>query len=50
VVALQAFATWIHPERFRDLDPEATHRELHARFLPIPYGGIFWATLEQPRG
>jgi iron complex transport system substrate-binding protein len=50
VVALQAFAGWMHPERFRDLDPEATHRDLHARFLPIPYGGIFWATLEQPPG
>ena len=50
VVALQAFATWCHPDLFRDLDPDATFRELHARFLPIPFGGQFWATLEPARG
>ena len=44
-VALQAFAKWFHPEEFPDLDPEATFKELHARFLPIEHSGIFWATL-----
>ncbi|MGG5820354.1 ABC transporter substrate-binding protein [Falsiroseomonas sp. HW251] len=50
VVALQAFAKWSQPELFATLDPEATFRTLHERFLPIPYGGIFWATLERPAG
>ena len=49
-VALQVFAKWAQPELFAELDPEATFRTLHERFLPIPYGGIFWASLEQPRG
>ncbi|WP_376087358.1 ABC transporter substrate-binding protein [Roseomonas sp. CCTCC AB2023176] len=50
VVALQAFAKWCHPDLFADLDPDATFRDLHARFLPIPFGGQFWATLEPARG
>ena len=49
-VALQVFAKWAQPELFADLEPEATFRTLHERFLPIPYGGIFWASLDAPRG
>lgn len=45
-VAMQAFAKWFHPELFADLDPEATMVELHERFLPIDYSGVFWATLD----
>lgn len=45
-VAMQAFAKWVHPEIFADLDPEATMRVLHERFLPIEYSGVFWATLD----
>jgi iron complex transport system substrate-binding protein len=44
-VAMQAFAKWLHPDLFTDLDPEATMVELHDRFLPIDYSGVFWATL-----
>jgi len=40
-VAMQAFAKWMHPDLFADLDPEATMKELHARFLPIDYSGVF---------
>lgn len=47
-VAMQAFAKWLHPELFADLDPEATMRELHERFLPIDYSGVFWGTLDAP--
>ncbi|MEJ8475521.1 ABC transporter substrate-binding protein [Roseibium algae] len=46
-VAMQAFAKWANPEQFEDLDPEATFKELHDRFLPIDYSGVFWATLKQ---
>ncbi|MEM8848838.1 MAG: ABC transporter substrate-binding protein [Pseudomonadota bacterium] len=45
-VAMQAFAKWIHPELFEDLDPDATMRDLHERFLPIEYSGVFWGSLE----
>ncbi|WP_422375137.1 ABC transporter substrate-binding protein [Roseibium sp.] len=46
-VAMQAFAKWLHPELFEDLDPEATMAELHQRFLPIDYSGVFWASLNK---
>jgi iron complex transport system substrate-binding protein len=36
-VAIQEIAKWLHPELFKDLDPEATLKELHARFLPLDY-------------
>nr|WP_283255090.1 ABC transporter substrate-binding protein [Marivita sp. GX14005] len=45
-VAMQAFAKWLHPELFEDLDPEATMTELHDRFLPIDHSGVFWSTLK----
>lgn len=44
--AMQAFAKWFHPELFEDIDPEATMKELHDRFLPIDYSGVFWGSLE----
>ncbi|SEO13729.1 iron complex transport system substrate-binding protein [Pseudorhodobacter antarcticus] len=47
-VAMQAFAKWMHPDLFPDLDPEETMKELHARFLPIDYSGVFWGTLDSP--
>jgi iron complex transport system substrate-binding protein len=44
-VAVQAIARWLHPDLFRDLNPEATLAELHARFLPIPYRPGYWVSL-----
>ncbi|MCA2013794.1 ABC transporter substrate-binding protein [Cereibacter sphaeroides] len=44
-VAVQRLATWLHPELFADLDPDATLRELHERFLPIPYVPGYWVSL-----
>lgn len=46
-VAMQAFAKWANPDKFAHLDPEATFKELHDRFLPIDFSGVFWATLEK---
>lgn len=46
VAAVQAMAKWLHPARFADLDPEATLRAMHERFLPIPYRGTYWIGLE----
>jgi iron complex transport system substrate-binding protein len=44
-VALQVFAKWLYPEEFADLDPEATFKEFHDKFLPIDYSGVFWISL-----
>lgn len=44
-VAVQRLATWIHPELFADLDPEATLQELHERFLPVEYHSGYWVSL-----
>jgi len=49
-VALQRIATWLHPQLFSDLDPEATLRELHERFLPIPYRPGYWTDLDAGKG
>lgn len=43
-VAIQQFAKWFHPDLFADLDPEATFRELHERFLPVDYRPGYWVS------
>ncbi|WP_280567587.1 ABC transporter substrate-binding protein [Chromohalobacter sp. 296-RDG] len=45
-VAVQRLAKWFHPELFADLDPEATLRELHQRFLPVDYTPGYWVSLK----
>ncbi|MDK1493644.1 ABC transporter substrate-binding protein [Sinorhizobium sp. 7-81] len=44
-VAVQQIAKWLHPDLFKDLDPEATFKELHERFLPLPYKGGYFVSL-----
>jgi iron complex transport system substrate-binding protein len=44
-VALQEMASWLHPELFADLDPEATFRRLHEEFLPVPYEPGYFVSL-----
>ncbi|MEO9653500.1 ABC transporter substrate-binding protein [Marinomonas sp.] len=45
-IALQTFAKWFYPEDFKALDTEANFIELHDRFLPIDYSGVFWQKLK----
>lgn len=45
IVAIEAFAKWIHPQLFADLDPAATLEELNTRFLQVPYQGTYWIDL-----
>lgn len=45
VVALEAFANWIHPELFKDVDPAKTLDEINRRFLAVPYQGTGWISL-----
>jgi len=44
-VAVQRLATWLQPQLFADLDPEATLKELHERFLPVSYRPGYWVSL-----
>ena len=41
IYAVQVIAKWLHPDRFGDLDPEATLKELHDRFQPFPLNGVY---------
>ena len=45
-VAIQRLAKWFHPELFKDLNPEATMRELYEQFLPLSYQPGYWVSLE----
>ncbi|PTM41816.1 ABC transporter substrate-binding protein [Bosea sp. 124] len=47
VVAIEALAKWIHPERFADLHPAETLAEA-TRFSAIPLDGTLW--LDAPGG
>lgn len=45
-IALQRVAKWLHPTLFASLDPDGTFRELHERFLPVPYQPGYWLSLD----
>lgn len=42
VFALEAFAKWLHPEEFGDLDPAKDFEDFHAEWMPIDYSGTFF--------
>lgn len=44
-VAVQQMAEWLHPDLFKDLDADATFKELHERFLPVAYRPGYFASL-----
>ena len=44
---LQQFAKWMYPAEFADIDPEASLRTYHEKFLPIEYSGTFWVSLNE---
>ncbi len=46
IVAVERFATWIHPELFADVDPAATLDEINSRFLAVPAKGVYWIDLK----
>ena len=41
IVAIEYFAKWIHPELFKDLDPEQTFEEMNLRFSDRKLSGLF---------
>jgi iron complex transport system substrate-binding protein len=44
-IAIQAMAKWLHPDLFKDIDPEQTMKALYDRFLPVPYKTGYWVSL-----
>lgn len=42
IVAIEQLATWFHPDRFADVDPQATLNEISRRFSAIPLDGALW--------
>ncbi|MEC5399034.1 ABC transporter substrate-binding protein [Uliginosibacterium sp. H1] len=46
IVVIEAFATWVHPELFKDVDPAKTLDEINKRFLAVPYVGTGWIGLK----
>lgn len=47
IVAIEAFARWIHPELFKDVDPGQTLATINRRFLAVPYTGTGWVDLTE---
>ena len=41
-VCLQYIAKWLHPEEFKDLDPEENLKKFYDEFMPYPLKGV-WA-------
>ncbi|MFD2262874.1 ABC transporter substrate-binding protein [Lacibacterium aquatile] len=44
IVAIEAFAKWIQPELFADLDPQATLEQINSRYAPLKLQGTYFAT------
>ncbi|MBU0886793.1 MAG: ABC transporter substrate-binding protein [Alphaproteobacteria bacterium] len=45
IVALEAFAVWIHPDLFADLDPQRTLAHIYDTYLPFTLEGTYFATV-----
>ncbi|CAI3809656.1 hypothetical protein GLGCALEP_05815 [Pseudomonas sp. MM221] len=41
ILAVEAMARWVHPERFKDVDPQATMGEIN-RMLKVGLDGHYW--------
>lgn len=45
VLAAEAFARWLRPELFSDVDPAETLAEINATFAAVPFDGAYWISL-----
>ena len=43
---MQYIAKQLYPEAFRDVDPEASFRSYHAKYLPVGYAGTWMLRLK----
>ncbi len=46
ILAAEAFAHWLRPDIFADIDPDATLKEINARFAAVPFDGAYWIALK----
>jgi iron complex transport system substrate-binding protein len=46
-VAFQYIAKRLYPDAFKDVDPEASFRAYHAKYLPVAYSGTWMLPLTQ---
>lgn len=44
---IQAFAKWLYPDLFADMDPAANFQEFHERFMPVDYSGVWMLDINQ---
>lgn len=47
IVVLEAFATWLHPLVFSDIEPNKTMARLYDEFLPFDIDGNYFSTLAE---
>ncbi|WP_225316504.1 MULTISPECIES: ABC transporter substrate-binding protein [Marinobacter] len=47
VVAVQALARWLHPDRLGHLRPEQTLEAFYERFQPVSLEGTYWVNLRE---
>ncbi len=45
VYAMQHVGKQLYPEQFADIDPAKGLADFHERFLPVPFGGTWFASL-----
>ncbi|KQR43038.1 ABC transporter substrate-binding protein [Acidovorax sp. Leaf160] len=51
ILAIEAMARWFYPDRFADVDPQATQDEINRRFLKaLPLHGAYWGDLQPAAG
>lgn len=46
ILAAEAFAHWLRPDVFTDIDPSATLKEINDRFAAVPFEGAYWIDLK----
>ncbi len=46
ILAAEAFAHWLRPELFADVDPDQTLKEINQRFAAVPFQGSYWISLK----
>jgi len=46
ILAIEAMAKWFYPDLFKDVDPQATMKEINQRFLTaLPMQGSYWGDI-----
>ena len=46
ILAAEAFAHWLRPDIFADIDPDATMKEINERFAAVPFDGAYWISIK----